>query len=55
MKNGMDSRAQCAVKMNQSNPNLFEGFALRPSGFLKRVFLQNLTPVTSVCSQINTK
>ena len=44
MKNGMGSRAQCAVNIHQSKPNLVGGFALRTLGFLKRVFMQDLTP-----------
>ena len=43
MKTGMDSCAQCAVKINQSNPNLVGGFATRTLGLLKRVLMQDLS------------
>lgn len=43
MNNGVDSCAQSAVRINQSNPNLFGVFAIRTLGFLKRVWMQDLT------------
>lgn len=43
---GMDSRTQCAVRINQSNSDLLEIFARRALGFLKRQILQELTPVS---------